>query len=231
MKPLLPLLLAALALPAVPAVAAPKAAAAARDWTSVVARTPEGGFRRGNPAAAMKLVEYGSLTCGHCATFAQESAAGLNAAIRSGRLSFEFRNFVRDPADLTASVLSRCAAPARYFSVTERMFAAQQDWAGRLVGLPETEQKAIEALPPAQRLPRIARASGLGALAASTGGVTPAQQQACLADTKAVDRLMEMRRVAIEQHGLEGTPHFLLNGRKLDGVHDWQSLQPHLRGG
>ncbi|HEX8580099.1 MAG TPA: thioredoxin domain-containing protein, partial [Allosphingosinicella sp.] len=39
------------------------------DWTQTVSATPAGGFLMGNPAAKVKLVEYGSMTCGHCAAF------------------------------------------------------------------------------------------------------------------------------------------------------------------
>jgi protein-disulfide isomerase len=76
------------------AAAAPKrsAAPAARDWTRTVSATPEGGYRVGNPAAAVKLVEYGSLTCNHCATFAKEGMPPLlSRHVRTGRVSYEFR--------------------------------------------------------------------------------------------------------------------------------------------
>src|SRR5687768_3218644 len=39
------------------------------DWQQVVAQTPAGGFVMGNPDAAVKLIEYGSMTCPHCAEF------------------------------------------------------------------------------------------------------------------------------------------------------------------
>ena len=42
-------------------------AAAGRDWSAVVNRTTAGGFIMGNPDAKVKLVEYGSMTCPHCA--------------------------------------------------------------------------------------------------------------------------------------------------------------------
>ncbi|MFL6763858.1 MAG: thioredoxin domain-containing protein, partial [Sphingomicrobium sp.] len=65
------------------------------DWTRAVAATPEGGFRMGNPAAPVKLVEYGSLACPHCRHF---EATGYKPLIqnyvRTGRVSYEFRNFL-----------------------------------------------------------------------------------------------------------------------------------------
>ena len=66
---------AAMALPAAAAPAQRRAGAARLD-PEVVA-TPEGGFRMGNPDARVKLVEYLSLTCPHCADFARQ---GLRAA-------------------------------------------------------------------------------------------------------------------------------------------------------
>ncbi len=47
----------------------PAKAQAAHDWSRTVAMTPEGGFRMGNPAAKVKLIEYGSLACPHCRHF------------------------------------------------------------------------------------------------------------------------------------------------------------------
>ncbi|HEX2762279.1 MAG TPA: thioredoxin domain-containing protein, partial [Allosphingosinicella sp.] len=71
--------LAGAALGSAPADAAPvrRSAPVARDWTRTVVATPEGGFRMGNPAARVKLVEYGSLTCGHCAAFSRAGVGTL----------------------------------------------------------------------------------------------------------------------------------------------------------
>ena len=39
------------------------------DWSKVVTQTDSGAFRMGNPNAEVKLVEFASMTCPHCATF------------------------------------------------------------------------------------------------------------------------------------------------------------------
>ena len=132
-----PLLLAAAAVLGV-GLAAPSAAlgaavAAQPDWTRVVAATPEGGFRVGNPDAPVKLVEYGSLTCIHCAHFARDGVPELlGTYVKSGRLSYEFRNFVRDPADLAGALLSRCAGADDFFALTGRYFADRDQWIGKI---------------------------------------------------------------------------------------------------
>ena len=51
-------------------VAAPKGG----DWTKMVAATPEGGVLMGNPNADVKIIEFGSLTCPHCAEFAEKGS-------------------------------------------------------------------------------------------------------------------------------------------------------------
>ena len=56
--------------PAARTAAVPHAAPAAVDWVDHVVATPDGGFLMGNPAARVKVVEYGSRTCPHCARFA-----------------------------------------------------------------------------------------------------------------------------------------------------------------
>ena len=44
------------------------------DWTQMVSETPQGGFVMGNPNAPVKLIEFGSLTCPHCAEFSEQGA-------------------------------------------------------------------------------------------------------------------------------------------------------------
>ena len=54
--------------------ATPVAAPNNGDWSTVVSQTPEGGFVMGNPNAKVKLVEFGSMTCPHCAEFDEKGA-------------------------------------------------------------------------------------------------------------------------------------------------------------
>ena len=109
------LCLALFALAAVPGSAPAQRgpARATHDWTSVAARTPEGGVRLGNPAAPIKLVEYFSTTCPHCAALARESRPAIMAQIRSGRLSLEYRNYVLNGYDLAAAFHRRAGFEPR----------------------------------------------------------------------------------------------------------------------
>jgi protein-disulfide isomerase len=203
-----------------------KAAPAARDWTRTVAATPEGGFRMGNPAAPVKLVEYGSLTCPACASFSNAAKAPLAAQVRSGRVSFEFRNYVLNSVDLAAALLARCAGPSRFFPLVENMYATQPQWVGRITGVPQAQKDQLQKLSPGQQIVRIAEIGGLTRMAAAAG-VTPQRAKACLADQAAVDRLVQMRQAG-DAAGVHGTPSFFINGAPVD-AHEWTALAPLLR--
>ncbi|SMF68818.1 thioredoxin domain-containing protein [Allosphingosinicella indica] len=214
---------AAASLPAQPA-----GKAAARDWTRAVSATPDGGFRVGNPAAPMKLVEYGSLTCDHCAHFARDGMPKLLAGpVKSGQLSFEFRNFVRDPYDMTAALLARCAGPGDFFALTDALFDAQRDWIARYQAMTPAQSAEMNALTQGQKIDKLAEFGGLYAIAARHG-VPAAKAKACVTDEAAFKKLAEMRKIAAERDQLQGTPHFLLNGKPL-AVHDWAGLEPLLK--
>jgi protein-disulfide isomerase len=126
-------------------------APAGTEWVTTVVETPDGGMRMGNPNAPIKVVEYGSLSCSHCAEFSEKSAEPLKANyISTGKVSYEFRNYVRDPMDLAATLLARCGGPGPFFPLAEQMFADQHNWFEKLKTVPVAEQQAIGALTPAE---------------------------------------------------------------------------------
>jgi protein-disulfide isomerase len=206
--------------------AAPAAKPAARDWTRVVSVTPEGGFRMGNPNAAVKVVEYGSLTCPGCAAFSASAKTPLPAQVRTGKVSFEFRNMVLNAIDLTASMLARCSGPANFFPFIDRLFATQPQWAGKIGAMTQAQREQLQALSPQQQLSRIAEVTGLTQMAAQAG-LSPAKAGACLADKAGLDRIVQMRQAA-QTLGVTGTPTFFINGASVH-AHDWGELQAEIR--
>jgi protein-disulfide isomerase len=202
--------------------------APARDWARLVAPTPEGGFRIGNPAAAVKVVEFGSFTCSHCARFAMEGfPVLLRDHVRSGRVSFEFRSYVRDPYDMAAALVARCASPANFFPLAHRIFDTREQWIGRLQGLTQEQTRQIEALPVPDRMVRYAAIAGFTSLAAQSG-IPAAKAQQCLTDKKGLDQLLAIRQVALGRYNLQYTPTFLING-KVAEADGWSTLQPLLK--
>lgn len=213
---------------AVPAAeAAPARRAAPVDWARTVAATPEGGFRMGNPAAKVKLVEYGSLTCGHCAAFAKDGMASLvGTYVRSGKVSYEYRTFILNGLDVAAILVARCGGPGRFFPLADKLYATQDQWKARVRDLTDAQKQALNALPENQRLGRLAELAGIPGIAAQHG-IAPALAKRCLADRAAFDRLGKMAEAAAAQ-GVDGTPTFFLNGANI-GPHSWATLEPILR--
>jgi protein-disulfide isomerase len=197
------------------------------DWSAQVRPTPEGGFVMGNPFAPVKLVEYGSLTCGHCADFAHQAMTPLmQNYVQSGVVSFEYRNFILNGVDVAASLVARCGGAATFFPVADKLYATQDKWMDRVSALTDAQKATLNALPEAERLGHLAETVGITALAAQHG-ITPAQSKRCLNDQAAFDELGRMSEAA-SALGVQGTPTFFLNGRNI-GPHDWSSLEPILR--
>ena len=221
------LLVAGLAAPATTG-DAQRRAVVARDWSRTVVATPEGGFRMGNPAARVRIVEFVSLACPHCAEFARDGAPSLiRNYVKTGRVSFEYRNLVINAPDVAAAMLARCAGPAGYFRIADRFLASQAEWQGRISALSAPQRDQLRALPPLARIGRLAELSGLTAIAAQNG-LPAARARACLADQAAFDRIGQISEAGAAL-GVQGTPSFLVNGRLVD-AHDWSSLEPLIRG-
>jgi protein-disulfide isomerase len=196
------------------------------DWSQMVAQTPQGGFMMGNPQAKVKLVEYGSMTCGVCAQFAEEGEPQLiEKYVKSGQVSFEFRNFVRDPADMAAALIARCNGPSAFFPLSDQLFASQQEWLGRVQQMSPAQQAQLQTATPAKAVGIYAEAAGLVDFA-RVRGIPAARAQACVADPAQVQRLVEIGQQAGQ---IPGTPTFLINGNIVPESASWKTLEPAIQ--
>lgn len=205
-------------------------AATAQDWTQTIVRTPEGGFRMGNPAAPIKLIEYLSFACPHCAEFHAESANSLfRNYVRPGRVSVEYRNILINAPDVAATVLARCATPRAYFAMGHELLATQAGWEGRAQTLTPAQRAQLQSPSPATIAQRLAPMLGLDRIALRHG-LTPAAQRACLASPAGYSQLDSIQRVAGSRFGVTGTPTFVINGRTVTDTNSWSGIEPLLRG-
>jgi len=204
-------------------------AAAARDWSRTVVATPD-GVRIGNPNAPVKVIEFFSLACGHCAAFAAESNASLDGTyIRSGRVSLEYRTIIINGPDVAAAMLVRCAAPRASVDMSRTLLATQAQWLGRAGALTPAQQNELRALPANRRLARLAQFMGLDRVAARYG-MAPAAQRACLTSAPGLARLEALQAAANAQYHVTGTPTFVINGRVIEDTNNWAGIEPLLRG-
>jgi len=202
-------------------------AAAPVDYSKTMVATPEGGFRVGNPAAKVRLVEYASTTCPHCREFHITShAALLKNYIAGGRVSYEIRNLVLNGPDLAATTLARCQGPKSFFRTIDVLYRQQPVWTAPFTTIPDAETARIGALPEDQQLAAIAVAGKLDKFAAANG-MPRAVFDKCLAD-KAVASQIDALIARAGKEGVQGTPTFFINGKRID-VNVWSGVEPQLR--
>jgi protein-disulfide isomerase len=220
---------AALGLVAAAPAAPRKPASAAVDWTRTVAIQPSGGYLMGNPRAKVRLIEYVSLTCPHCRTFDQEGVGALlSNYVKTGRVSLETRNFVRDPIDLSAALITRCNGAKSYFRLTRGVLKEQPNWVRKIQAVPSERLDALQKLPPGRMMLDVARIAGLQSWAAARG-VPVAKSRQCLTNAKEIDRLVQMTARATEEYPeFRGTPSFVVNG-KLTEASTWEQVERELR--
>lgn len=199
------------------------------EWTEVVSATAEGGFVMGNPDAKVKVVEFASMTCSHCADFAENGLPALtDKYVKSGQVSLEIRNFVRDPADLGAALLARCGGATPYFKLTDQIFASQDEWIGKLQAMPPSMQQQLQSMTPNDAAAAMARQAGLIDFV-RVRGVPTEKAEACLADKEELQKLVQMSGTAQSQHQVMGTPSFLINGTLAPETSSWLTLEPKIQ--
>ena len=198
------------------------------DWTQTVVKTPEGGFRMGNPDAPVKLVEYGSLSCPHCAEFEEQGGPELrDTYVKSGQVSWEFRTYLLFGPDAGISALLHCQDPNAFFPFLEQLYADQRNWGGRIQSLPPEQLQQIQNLPPREAAPALLRASGVDEFFRQRG--MPASRiQSCLADTRVLDQVAAITKRGNDE-GVNGTPSFFINGKLVERAANWRALEPELR--
>lgn len=199
-----------------------------RNWPTVVAETAEGGHRIGNPEAKVRLVEYVSYTCPHCAAFTREADDRLKLAyVTPGQLSIEIRHLIRDPVDLTVVMLANCG-PAEKFPLNHAMFMHQQSrWIGPLGNATAAQRARWTSGDGPSRRRAIANDFGFYRMMEQRG-YTRTELDRCLADDAAARQFAERSQRDWDRPGIDSTPSFSINGIVMPGTHTWAELERQL---
>ncbi len=196
-------------------------------WGAVVALTPAGSHVYGNPAANVKLTEWMSYTCSHCAHFESEGATPIRLQlVMPGKLRFEIRHLVRDPVDMTVALLTNCGTPDKFLLNHIVFLRSQSTWIQPLMNPTSAQRVRWETGSYAVRSRNIASDFHFYDIMA-TRGYTRVQVDRCLSDKAMADRLAAQTKDATER-GVEGTPTFAIDDVLLAGTHDWRLLEPQL---
>lgn len=228
--PLAAVTLGAVALTAAAAPARPRAALpAATNWANSVEARDEGHVF-GNPEADHKLVEFMSYTCSHCAEFARTGDPAIKLlVVPRGKISLEIRHLLRDPIDLTATLLTHCGSSNNFQRDHNAIISRQSEWLATARSTSQAQRTRWSFGTNVAR--RRAIASDLGFYKIlEDRGYTRSQLDRCLADEAKANTLAETTQRDVAALGLQGTPSFVLDGKLLDGVHSWDALRPILEG-
>jgi protein-disulfide isomerase len=199
------------------------------DWTGVINPTPDGGVMMGDPNAKVHLIEIGSLTCPHCREFEETAVDQLVAKyVKTGKVSYEFRNYIRDSFDLSAVLIAKCNGPEGFFPLSRAFYDTQLDWEGKLQKTPQDQLEALQNLPENQIELEAAKIAGFLDWAAARG-VSNAKATQCLTDTKRIDEIVNQSgAIASQWPDFSGTPNFVINGTLDNKIDSWQKLDAAL---
>ncbi len=199
---------------------------AGKSWVEVVEITPDGGYRVGNPNAPVKLLEYGSLSCPHCAKLAQDGFKKLfGEYITSGRLSFEFRSFAIHPQDVPLTVMVQCGPKESFVNLVEQVYANFDELGQATQRGAQAAEQALT-LPENQRFVAMGQALGLTDFFAKRG-ISVDQGKACLADFNKATQVAKNAE-AYGAKGINSTPTLFINDVQTDKT-EWNALDAALK--
>lgn len=142
----------------------------------------------GSDTAPIKVTEYSSLTCGHCATFHKEDFAKIKAEfIDTGKVQFIFKEFPLNEPAIVASQLIRCMPADKYEGFMSLLFAQQDNWAYK----PEFKDILKQN--------------------AKLAGFSDEQAEACFANTELKQRIVGDMKAATDKYKIQSTPTFVVN--------------------
>ena len=159
---------------------------------------PDGDMAIGSDKAPVTIIEYASMTCPHCAHFSETTFPELKKRyIDTGKVRFIFREFPLDKLAAAGFMLARCASKdgggERYMAVVETLFAKQMEWA-----VPDNAVPALK---------NIARQFGF----------TEESFNDCLRNQNIMNGIEAVRDRAAAKLGVNSTPTFFVNGKKVTG--------------
>lgn len=151
----------------------------------------------GQPDAPVKVVEYASYTCPHCANFHNDTFKDFKREyIDTGKVHFTYREVFFDRYGLWAAMIARCAGEDRYFGVSDLLYATQGEWARQ--GDPATVAESLKKI---------------GAQA----GLSREEADACLQDGETAQNLVSWYEENVAEDGVRSTPSFLIDGEMHSG--------------
>jgi protein-disulfide isomerase len=161
----------------------------------------------GKPGAPITIIEYASLSCSHCAHFANAVLPKLKETwIDTGKAKLILRDYPLDEPALRAVMVARCVPPERFYPLVETLFETQDKWV-----IAKDWRDALE---------KLVRLAGIG----------KKEFDACFTDKALEDQVAQSRLTAGQLLGVNSTPTFFINGKKYEGEPSFEKFDQVLSG-
>jgi protein-disulfide isomerase len=171
------------------------------DVAKLMEPSPLGEKSLGKEDAPVTIVEYASMTCGHCANFHKNTLPEIKKQyIDTGKVRMIFREFPLDPVSAAGFMLARCAPEEKYFDVMDALFADQRAWAF-------TNDPYNSMLNFSKQL-----------------GFTQESFEACLTNQSLLDGVNAVRDKGGNEFKVDSTPTFFINGEKVSGALSFEEM-------
>ncbi|WP_417666809.1 thioredoxin domain-containing protein [Roseibium sp.] len=165
------------------------------DMDALLTPGPLGDKILGSEDAPVTIVEYASMTCGHCANFHKKTYPALKSDyIETGKVRFIFREFPLDAVAAAAFMLARSAPADKYFEIVDIMFEQQRSWAF-------TDNPYNSLLNFSKQI-----------------GFTQESFEEALTNQGLLDAVNAVRDRGANEFGVNSTPTFFINGEKHSGA-------------
>ncbi|MFL2679301.1 MAG: thioredoxin domain-containing protein [Alphaproteobacteria bacterium] len=156
----------------------------------------------GTGSAQIQMLEFASLTCGHCAKFHNEVFPKIKTEfIDTGKIDFVYKDFPLDKFALKASVIARCSGNDRFFNFLKVLYSKQKDW--------------TRSNDPFKSLLKIAK----------FGGLKNDEIKVCVGNKSIEDGILKQRLESTKKFDIKATPTIYLNNKKYEGDLTYEALK------
>jgi len=170
----------------------------------------------GQATAPVTVIEYASVACPICGHVNETVMPEFKAKyVDTGKVRYVYRPMMTgNPAVAAAGhLLAECAGKEKYFGVIDQVMRSQQAMGGEETGYANARPVLFS----------IGQSLGMSESAFNT----------CITDEKGLARLNDLNQKYMTRDGVNGTPTFLINGKKLDrlplNIGDFDAaLKPYL---
>ena len=160
----------------------------------------------GSKEAPIRVAEYYSMTCGHCADFHNNTFPKVKAKlIDEGIVRFEMRPFPLDGLALRAHALVRAVPETKFFPLVKMLLAKQPVW--------------VRATDPVAELQKMARLAG----------VSEDEFNGIMRNRPLLEGIVDLRQKGMDDWKISSTPSFVVNDDLLiSGNRDYEEFAEQL---